>query len=154
MDESKNISGEEAHDALDSIKAMESAGYRRAVPRRLLGVGVAFFIACLFALYALENPYPYIVFPIIGLAIFLIANREKVGAYGRDFPDTKSNKLALLVFAVVMITIFFGTVFVRRAYDLTWVPIVVGLLVGLVVFLISESERRSYLAKADGGQVK
>lgn len=154
MNKSKNISGKQAQDALESIKTMKSAGYRLAVPRRLQGIGVAFFMACLFALYALENPYPYIVFPIIGLAVFLIAYRERAGAYGRDFPETKSNKWALLFFVIVMVMIFFGTVYLRRAYDLTWVPIAVGLLVGLVVFLLSESERRSYLAKVDGGPVK
>ena len=149
-DENDKPNVDEAKDALNNIKDMESAGYRRAVPPRWFGAGVAFLIACLFALYSLEDPSPYIVFPIIGMAVFIAASREKIGAYGRTFSGTKANTWAMLLFVAVMILVFFGSIIIRRAYDLPWVPIVVGLLVGLVVFLLSESERRSYLAKAGG----
>ncbi|NIA26833.1 MAG: hypothetical protein GWP02_02175 [Desulfobulbaceae bacterium] len=148
MNETNKPTGQEAKEALASIETMESAGYRRAVPRRWFGAGVAFLVAGLFALYALEDPYPYIVFPIIGLGVLIAAARDKAGAYGRDFPGTKANRRAFVLVVVAMIVMFFGTVFVRRAYDLYWVPIIVGLLVGLVVFWLSESERRSYLARA------
>ena len=115
---------------------------------------MAFFIASLFALYAIEDPYPYIEFPIIGLAVFITASREKIGAYGRDFPGTTANRWAMVVFAPVMISVFFGSIYIRRAFDASWVPIVVGLLVGLFVFMASENERRSYIAKARREQVK
>jgi hypothetical protein len=154
MVENNDPTSEEAREALDSIKAMESAGYRRAVPQRWFGAGVAFFIASLFALYALEDPYPYIVFPLIGMGVFIVAAREKVGAYGRDFPSPKANRWGLAVFAIVMVLMFFGTVVIRRTYDAAWVPVAVGIFVGLVVFLVSESERRSYLAKAGEEQAK
>jgi xanthine/uracil permease len=154
VNETNNPTEREAKDALASIETMESAGYRRAVPERWFGAGVAFLVACLFALYAMEDPYPYIVFPIIGLGVLIVAAREKAGAYGRDFPGTKANRWAFVLFVAAMIVVFFGTIFIRRAYDLYWVPIIVGLLVGLVVFWLSESERRSYLAKAGGGQAK
>jgi len=144
----------EAKEALASIETMESAGYRRAVPERWLGAGVAALIASMFGVYALENPYPYIVFPIIGLGLLFAAAREKAGAYARDFPATKPNRWILVPIGAAMILVFFGTIFIRRVYDLYWVPIIVGLLVGLVVFWLSESERRSYIAKAGGGQAK
>jgi len=152
MNENNNPTGREAKEALASIETMESAGYRRAMPERWFGAGIAALIASMFAIYALEDPSPYIVFPIIGLGVLIVAAREKAGACGRDFPGTKGNRWALVLLGVAMILVFFGTIFVRRAYDLYWVPIIVGLLVGLVVFLLSESERRSYLAKAGGGQ--
>lgn len=154
MNENNNPAGREAKEALASIETMESAGYRRAMPERWLGAGIAALIASMFAIYALEDPYPYIVFPIIGLGVLIVAAREKAGAYGRDFPGTKANRWAFVLFVAAMIVVFFGTIFIRRAYDLYWVPIIVGLLVGLVVFWLSESERRSYLAKAGGGQAK
>jgi hypothetical protein len=106
----------------------------------------------LFAVYALEDPYPYIVFPIIGIAVLIAYGREKVGAYGRDFPDGKSNKWMLALFAAVLFVMFFGAIFVRRTYDAPWVSIITGLLVGLTVFLASERERRAYIAKAGEGQ--
>ena len=154
VNETNNPTNHEAKEALASIEAMESSGYRRAVPERWFGAGIAALIASMFAIYALEDPYPYIVFPIIGLALLIVATREKAGAYARDFPGPKANRWALVLFGATMILVFFGTIYVRRAYDLYWVPIIVGLLVGLVVFWLSESERRSYLAKAGGGQAK
>ena len=39
-------------------------------------------------------------------------------------------------------------------YDLSWLPVAVGLLVGLLVFWLSEKERRSYLARAGGAKEK
>ncbi|HFE63290.1 MAG TPA: hypothetical protein ENK14_02600, partial [Caldithrix sp.] len=73
MNDIDNLSPEEAKEALESVVNMESAGWRRAVPDRWFGAVVAVLIASLFALYALEDPYPYIVFPILGLAIFITA---------------------------------------------------------------------------------
>jgi len=154
VNETNNPTKNEAKEALASIESMESSGYRRAVHERWFGAGIAALIASMFAIYALEDPYPYIVFPIIGLALFIVATREKAGAYARDFPGPKASRWALVLFGAAMILVFFGTIYVRRAYDLYWVPIIVGLLVGLVVFWLSESERRSYLAKAGGGQAK
>jgi len=147
----KDISSNEARQALASVGEMERAGWRRGVPDRWFGAGIAMLIASLFALYALENPYPYIPFPIIGLALFIIAAREKSGAYGRDFPNKVPNIWTLVLCCVVLLAIFFGSVIIRRAYDLAWVPLAAGLLVGLLVFLASESERRAYLKKSKNG---
>ena len=154
MKEDNKPNSDEARDSLDSIEIMKNAGYRLAVPHRWFGAGIAFFIGSLFALYALEDPYPYIVFPIVGFGVFIIAARESIGAYGREYPGTKANKWALALFMAVMILIFFSSIYIRRAYDLAWVPIIVGLLVGLVVVLISESERRAILARAGAKQLK
>ena len=46
MHEKDNLTGDEAKDALDSIKTMESAGYRLAVPRRWFGVGICTVCHC------------------------------------------------------------------------------------------------------------
>jgi len=152
ISETENLSADEAREALESVTKMESAGWRRAVPERWFGAGLAALIGSQFAVYALEDPYPYIVFPIIGIALLLAASREKIGAYGRVFPDGKPNKLMLALFAAVLIVVFFGSIFIRRTFDAPWVSVIVGLLVGLTVFLASEHERRAYLAKAGGGQ--
>jgi len=145
INENENLTPDEARKALDSVAKMEGAGWRRAVPERWFGAGIATLIGSMFAVYALQDPYPYIVFPIIGIAMLIASGREKVGAYGRDFPGGKSNKWALLL------TVFFGSIVIRRTYDAAWVSVVAGLLVGLIVFVASERERRAYIAKADGG---
>ena len=149
IDDIDNVSPAEAQEALESVVKMERAGWRRAVPDRWFGAGVAILIASLYSLYALEDPYPYIVFPIIGLAVFITTVRDKSGAYGREFPSTKANAWAMVLFVVVMLIVFFGSIVIRRTYDAVWVPLVAGLLVGLMVFLASESERRAYLTKTD-----
>lgn len=149
-----NIKPDEAKDALENIRTMESAGNRRAVPRRWFGASVAFLVGSMFALYALEDPYPYIVFPIIGIGLLIPIMREKAGAYGRDMPASDGKKWIPFVVIAVMISVFFATVFARRAYDLAWLPIVVGLIVGILILMISESERRGYLAKANEVQAE
>jgi hypothetical protein len=143
-----NLTPNQAKKALESVVKMEDAGWRRAVPGRWFGAGVAILIASMFALYALENPYPYIVFPIIGLPLFITTAREKSGAYGRDAPNT-ANVWAIVLFLIVLLIVFFGSIFIRRAYDAAWVSLVAGVLVGLVVFLTIESARRVHLAKVD-----
>ena len=58
----------------------------------------------------------------------------------------------LALFAAVLFVVFFGAIFVRRTYDVPWLSVITGLLVGLIVFLASGHERRAYIAKAGGGQ--
>jgi hypothetical protein len=152
MNENENLSADEAREALESVTKMESAGWRRAVPKRWFGAAMATLIGSMFGVYALQDPYPYIVFPIIGIALLIASSRETAGAYGRDIPDSKANKWMLVLFAAILLVVFFGSIFIRRTYDAAWVSVVTGLLVGLTVFLASEHERRAYIAKAGGGQ--
>jgi len=154
IDENNELSPDQAQDALEAVAKMEGAGWRRAVPDRWFGAGVALLIASLFALYALQDPYPYIVFPIIGLAVFIATAREKSGAYGREFPSTTANVWMHVLFSAVLLIIFFGSIVIRRTFDAAWVPLVAGLLVGLIVFVASESERRAYLMKTGSGEIK
>jgi xanthine/uracil permease len=149
-----NVTPDEAKKALESVVKMEGAGWRRAVPGRWFSAGVAVLIGGMFALYALEDPYPYIVFPIIGLPLFIISAREKSGAYGRDAPASTANVWAIVLFIIVLLIVFFGSIFIRRAYDAEWVSLVAGVLVGLVVFLTNESARRVHLAKVNQAENK
>ena len=100
-----NLTPNQAKKALESVVKMEDAGWRRAVPGRWFAAGVAVLIAGMFAIYALEDPYPYIVFPIIGLPLFITTAREKSGAYGRDAPNT-ANVWAIVLFLIVLVIVF------------------------------------------------
>jgi hypothetical protein len=154
MNEDNKITADEAKQALGSAAKLESAGWRRAVPDRWFGLGVAVLIGSMFAVYALKDPYPYIAFPILALIIFIAAAREKVGAYGREFPNSKRNRAAMLLFMIVLVVMFFGSVYLRRAYDAAWISLLAGLLVGLLIFIASENERRAYLAKSEQAGAK
>ena len=154
VDTTDNVTRAEAREALDSVAKMESSAWRRGVPARWFGAVMAALIGSMFAIYALEDPNSYIVLPILAMAIVMKAARDKSGAYGREFPNTKANRWQLALFTVELLLLFFGSIVIRRTYDAAWVPIAAGLLVALIVFMASERERRAYLARADHSQVK
>ena len=57
----------------------------------------------------------------------------------------------MIVLIIFLLALFFGGIYVRRAYELAWVPVVTGLVASLTLFLISEGERRYYLTRAANG---
>jgi len=148
----KNIKSDEAQDALDSIEKMKNSGFRRAAPPRWYAVGMSVIVAIGFALYALESPgNTPALFVVLGIALFVGFSREKLGAFGKELPDTKVGVWALAGICAFLFALFFGGIFIRRAYDISWVPLVTGLIAGITIYLLSESERRYYLAKTNDG---
>lgn len=141
----------DAQAALGTISAMTEASRNRAAPTRWFGAGVALLTACLFALYAFDDPYPYIVLPIVGLAAFITAMREASGVYGRDFMASKAHLLGFAALSVVLVAVLIGSIAIRRTFDLAWVPVMAGLGVGLVLYLVNESARRALLARQRSG---
>ena len=148
----QNIQPDEAKDALDSVDKMQRAGWRRAVPPRWYGAGISLIVAIGFSLYALEDPgsFPGL-FISLGIAIFVSISRAKIRVSGKELPDTKTGIWALAGVCVFLLALFFGGIFVRRTFDLAWVPLLTGLIAGVTIFLLNESERRYYIAKADDG---
>lgn len=143
-------SPQDANKALNSVAEMQQAGWRRAIPSRGFGAGIALFIACLFALYALQDPYPYILIPILGLTVFITTTTEHSGAYRRENFRTKYSVLGFFLFAGILLMLFFGAISIRRTYDIAWVPVVAGIVAGLMLFFGNESLRRATEAKASG----
>lgn len=143
------LSAQEAQAAVDAVTDMQKASWRRAVPSRRYGVGIALLIASLFALYALNDPYPYILVPILGLAIFIATSKEKSGIYAQSQLTSKKNIAAFAVVIAFMLALFFGAIMVRRTYDMAWVPIIAGILAGLIIFAGNESARSAFQAKAN-----
>lgn len=148
----ENIKSDEAQDALDSVEKMTRSGFRRAIPPRWFGIGISLIVAIGFALYALEDPgsFPGL-FIALGIALFVGFSRERIGVFGKELPDTKAGVWAMVGICAFLIALFFGGIIVRRAYDIAWVPLVTGLIAGITIFLLSESERRFYFKKAGDG---
>lgn len=148
----KNIKPDEAQDALEAVEKMKNAGLRRAVTPRWYGIGISLIVATGFGLYALEEPgnLPGL-FIALGLALFASSSRTKIGAIGKELPDTSIGLWAMAGVCIFLLTLFFGGIIVRRAYDLAWVPLITGLIAGSTLFLLAEMERRYYIAKADEG---
>ena len=154
MNENSNLTPDEAQQAQKSVVMMESAGKHRAVPQRWFGAGIAILVGSLFAVYALEDPSSYIVFPILAMAMFVGVAREKSGAYGRKRPATKKSLWAHVILAVILLVVFFGSVYLRRSLDAAWISLVAGTLVGLFIYLASENERQTYLQEAGQSEDK
>ena len=146
------ISPDEARNSLDKVERMKRSGFRRAVKPRWFGFGLSLVVGIGFALYALEDPgnLPGLVI-CLGVVIFISLGRTAMGVSGKTLPSTSRGVLALVVLIAFLLVLFFGGIYVRRAYDLAWVPVVTGLIASLTLFLISESERRYDLRQADTG---
>jgi hypothetical protein len=145
LTDDNSVKPNEAQDALNTIDRMSAAGRQRAIPPRWYGIGIALIVAVGFALYAQQDPgdFPGI-FIALGVALFAAASRDKIGAMGRAVPDTKPAMWGLFGVSVFLMALFFGGIYFRRAYDLAWIPVVTGLIAGMTIFLLSESERREY----------
>jgi hypothetical protein len=154
MTDNNSIRADEAQDALHTIEDMHTAGRKRAAPPRWYGIGIALIVAVGFALYAQKDPgsIPGLVIA-LGTALLVVSSRDKAGAIGKAIPDTRAGIWALVAVTAFLLTLFFGGIYVRRAFDLAWIPVATGLIAGITIFLLSVSERRYYLGKgADGEQ--
>ena len=153
MADNNSIRADEAQDALHTIEDMHTAGRKRAAPPHWYGIGISLIVATGFALYAQKDPgsIPGLVIA-LGTALLVVSSRDKAGAIGKTIPDTRSGIWALVAVAAFLLTLFFGGIYVRRAFDLAWVPIATGLIAGITIFLLSVSERRYYLGKVDNGK--
>jgi hypothetical protein len=140
-----SIRPDEAQDALNTIQKMKAAGRKRGVPPRWYGIGIALIVTIGFALYAQQDPgdFPGL-FIALGVALFAASSRDKIGAMGRAVPDTRAAMWGLFGVSVFLMALFFGGIYFRRAYDLAWIPVATGLIAGMTLFLLSESERRHY----------
>jgi hypothetical protein len=144
------IQSGEAQAALDTVEQMRGAGLRRAVPTRWYGIGIPVIVAVGFGLYAQEDPgsLPALVLA-LGTVLFVASSRDKTGVLGKAVPDTRTGIAAFSALIVFLLTLFFGGIIIRRTYDLAWVPLVTGLIAGVTLFLLNESDRRRYLPQAD-----
>lgn len=144
------IKADEAQAALDTVEKMSEAGRRRAIPPRLYSIGIPVIVAIGFGLYAQEDPgsTPGLVI-VLGTALSMASSRQKTGALGRADPAARIGTAALTALILFLLTLFFGGIVIRRAYDLTWVPLVTGLIAGVTLFLLTEAERRRHLPKSN-----
>ena len=152
MEDNNSVKADEARDALNTAENMRAAGLKRAVPPRWFSVGIAAVVAVGFALYAQKDPgsIPGLVIA-LGTVFFVAANRSKSSAIGKAIPDTSSGIWALIALSLFLVVLFFGGIYVRRAFDLAWVPVVTGAVAGITLLLLSEIERRHAMAEANGG---
>lgn len=141
MTESKPIGADEAQESLKVIEKMRDASLKRAAPPRWYSLGIASIVAIGFALYAQQDPgdFPGL-FIALGVALFVAYSRNKMGAIGKAIPDSRTGIWALLGVSIFLLVLFFGGIYLRRAFDLAWIPIVTGLIAGATIYFIAEHD--------------
>ena len=137
------VGSDEAQDALNTIEHMNAAGRKRGTAPRWYSIGIALVVAAGFALYAKQDPgdLPGL-FIALGVALIAFYSRDKVGATARVMPDTRAAMWGLIGVSLFLVTLFFGAIYLRRLYDMAWIPVVAGLIAGTVIISIGEIERR------------
>jgi hypothetical protein len=135
------IRADEARESLETIEKMRSASHRRAAPPRAYSLGIALIVTIGFALYAQNDPgdFPGI-FIALGVALFAASSRNKMGAMSKAVPDTRTGVWALIGVSAFLFALFFGGIYLRRAFDLAWLPIVTGLIAGATIYFIAEHD--------------
>ena len=141
MTDDNPVRAEEARESLETIEKMRGASLRRAAPPRSYSIGIALIVAIGFALYAQSDPgdFPGI-FIALGVALFVAASRNKMGAISKAVPDTRPGVWALIGVSAFLLVLFFGGIYLRRAFDLAWVPVITGLIAGATIYFIAEHD--------------
>jgi hypothetical protein len=68
------------------------------------------------------------------------ASRNKMGAISKAVPDTRPGVWALIGVSAFLLVLFFGGIYLRRDFDLAWVPVVTGLIAGATIYFIAEHD--------------
>ncbi|MGI9201948.1 MAG: hypothetical protein ACR2QL_12870 [Woeseiaceae bacterium] len=137
------IPADEAKEALNTIDALQSASKKRAATPLWYGIGIALIITIGFSLYAQEDPgdFPGL-FIVLGTALLVGYFNDKTGANARALPNTAFGALAFVAVVTFLLVLFFGGIYLRRAFDLPWVPVVTGLIAGATILWLCATERR------------
>ena len=141
MTDDNPIRAEEARNSLETIEKLRDASLRRAAPPRSYSVGIALIVTIGFALYAQSDPgdFPGI-FIALGVALFVASSRNKMGAISKAVPDTRPGVWALIGVSAFLFVLFFGGIYLRRVFDLAWVPVITGLIAGASIYFIAEHD--------------
>ena len=92
------------------------------------------------------------VFLILALGVILSSQRERAGAWTSEFPGGPWKTAATVVGSIlVFLALMAMGIVLRDAFDLWWGPLVSGAVTVIVVFALSESERRESRSDTGGG---
>lgn len=149
-DEVDRVRPDEARAALESVEEMKRAGARRGVPPRWVGTVVSLIAGGLIAAPAFDDGGLVTVFLILALGVVLSSQRGRAGAWTSEFPGGPWKTAATVSGSIlVFLALMSMGIVLRDAFDLWWGPLVSGTVAVIVVFALSENERRE--ARSDAG---
>ena len=137
------VPADEAKEALSTIDAVQSASRKRSATPLWYGIGIALIMMIGFSLYSQEDPgdLPGL-FIVLGTALLVGYFNDKTGVNAKAIPDSAIGILAFIGVVAFLLVLFFGGIYVRRAFDLPWVPVVTGLIAGATILWLCANERR------------
>ena len=114
-DDPKDLTPNEAREALAAVNAMERAGWRRAVFPRWVNAGYALFAAVFCALFAIDTPKPtYFYWWGIAYIIFISYVTNNTVSVGRDFPPPSERRLVYWVSTIGLLALAIGGAMLRQ----------------------------------------
>ena len=80
--------------------------------------------------------------------------QRKTGGSPKVLPSNKKGVLALVGLLLLALALLAGARGLRDMYDLTWTPLAAGVIIAIIVYILSLSERREYRDRINRGNEK
>lgn len=143
-----DIGPAEAKEALKLVLQAESAGLDLAMPTRWFGIAIALTVSSMVTISAYGKT-ELIVLSLAVLAAVLATQKNKQGAVLKAGPNGAKGVVAIIGLLLFALALIAGAKILYQAHDYGWAPVAAGLLMAVLVYLLSVSERREYAAKIE-----
>ncbi|MFT6396576.1 MAG: hypothetical protein ACJAYU_001319 [Bradymonadia bacterium] len=145
---SDGVRAQEARDALKVVQQAESTSIKQAMPTRWFGAVTALAVGSMVTVSA-SGKTESIALSFAVLAGALAAQKNKNGAVLKAGPNGVKGIIALIGLSALGIALIVGAKLLEQAHGYGWAPLAGGVLLAIVIYLISLSERREYAAKME-----
>jgi len=149
IENNENITTEDANQALNVVMKMERTGLQQSLPPTWFGLVMAFAIGLLVLIIAAALR-DYYVFPIIAIPLILAIRAKKTQALPKTEPMGIRGIIAMFSLIVLFLALIVGGRLFLEIYQITWAPLVAGIIAALVVYLLSIAERNHYIKRING----
>lgn len=136
----------DAQEALNQAKKSEATALKAAMPAKWFGALIALIVGGLVATNG-SDQYHYAPYLIFGLALVIALHHKKTGATPLPRPTNKMGLYALIFIILFFIIITAVVRYTTAKLGMTWTPFVGGGFVAIIVYLLAQSERKTYIKK-------
>jgi hypothetical protein len=143
------INAEDAQQALNTISKMERTSLQQSIPPIWFGVLMALSIGILVFTIA-AGLRDYYVFPIIAIPLILAARSKKTQALPKTMPAGIKGVVKTASLIIVLLALIAAGRLLMEIYEITWAPIIAGIITAILVYLLSTAERNEHLKRING----
>ncbi|HEC01074.1 MAG TPA: hypothetical protein ENI91_05235 [Sphingomonadales bacterium] len=152
-DQKNEISPADAQEALKAIQEAEGVALSQTMPPRWFGIIIALTTGALLASAAAGATELIAVFLAVMVGSMAYLQRKTRGS-PKALPSNKKGVLALVGLLFLALALLAGARGLRDIYDLTWAPLAAGVILAVIVYILSLSERREYRDRINGEKEK